>query len=168
MCRLALLLQVKGDTAEAAATYLRMLQMSLDGFGPEESSENLRSLNRLLNSQSDIAAAEAIYRKILKASDIAFGPEDSITLRCLNNLAILLSSTGRPSEAVDIFRSYTVKSNAAARAVKYDLACYECLAGNVADAKRLILECLGHDPDLKFQLRNDPDFLQIREFIQTL
>jgi hypothetical protein len=52
--------------------------------------------------------------------------------------------------------------------VRYNLACYECLNGNIDEAKQLIAKHIRLHPAMKAQARQDPDFTAIREFIEFL
>ncbi len=52
--------------------------------------------------------------------------------------------------------------------VRYYLACYECLSGNIEEAKRLIAEEIAADPERKEQGLQDSELAAIHEFIATL
>ena len=53
-------------------------------------------------------------------------------------------------------------------AKRYNLACYECLEGNLEEAKRLIAKHLSLHPEFKEQAVADADFTAIRAFIEAL
>jgi hypothetical protein len=52
--------------------------------------------------------------------------------------------------------------------VAYNLARYECLEGNIDEAKRLIADYLKKHPDKKNQALEDEDFTAIHEWISQL
>jgi hypothetical protein len=52
-------------------------------------------------------------------------------------------------------------------ALRYILACYECLSGNIDEAKSLITEEIAADMDRKETALQDDDLKAIRDFIQT-
>ena len=96
------------------------------------------------------------------------GPEHPDTLAGLNNLASLLNATGRLAEAVVLLREHAAKSEACLAYVRYNLACYECLSGNLDEAKRLIAEEITADPEKEEQALADADFSAIHDFIASL
>ena len=50
----------------------------------------------------------------------------------------------------------------------YNLACYECLAGNLEEAKLVIAKHLEAHPEKKKNAFEDEDLAGIRDFIETL
>ena len=77
----------------------------------------------------------------------------------------MLRSTNRLGAAVTLLRSHAVKSEACLAGVRYNLACYECLSGNLAEAKRLIIAEITADPEKKAQALADADLTAIHDFI---
>jgi len=53
---------------------------------------------------------------------------------------------GRLSEALDLLRQRAVNSKFALEEIRYNLACYECLSGNLEEAKRLIVQEIAAQP----------------------
>ena len=52
--------------------------------------------------------------------------------------------------------------------MRYNLACYECLSGNLDEAKRLIAEEIAANPEKKEQVLQDEDLKPIWDFIKLL
>jgi len=52
----------------------------------------------------DNARAEALYREALRIYEKTVGPEHILVAGCLNNLAFLLTKTGKPAEAAVLLR----------------------------------------------------------------
>ena len=65
-------------------------------------------------------------------------------------------------------RSRATLSPEAEDAVGYNLACYECLAGNLEEAKIVIAKHLEAHPEKRENALKDEDFTAIRDFIETL
>ncbi len=86
----------------------------------------------------------------------------------VNNLGILLNGTNRRGEALKLLRAWAAISPQAEDSVRYNLACYECLDGNIDEAKRLIASHLKIHLDEKKGALEDADLALIRDFIQAL
>lgn len=89
---LAILLDLKGDLAEAELLYLRAVEAqerSL-GLGHPNTLGSLNNLAILLAKKGDLSGAELLYSRATQAMERTQGPEHANTLSCLNNLANLL------------------------------------------------------------------------------
>ena len=104
----------------------------------------------------------------MEARERILGPEHPDTLTSVGNLANLLNATGRLAEAVVLLREHAAKSEACLAYVRYNLACYECLSGNLDEAKRLITAEITAKPEIKDRALADADLTAIRKFIQRL
>jgi Flp pilus assembly protein TadD len=104
----------------------------------------------------------------MEARKKIFGPEHPKTLRSAYALGVRLNRFGRRVEAVELLRGFAELSEQARDYVAYNLACYECLEGNIDEAKRLIAAHLEKHPDKKDQALADPDFTAIPEWISQL
>jgi tetratricopeptide (TPR) repeat protein len=164
---LALLLKSKNEIAEAETIYLTMLDELACGFGPKESSGTLRELNSLLQSEESIRRAETAYRTALDRCGRSLRPDAGSTLRCVNNLSILLCSTGRADEAAELIRFYIGRKHVPEVALRYHLACTECLGGNLETAKQLISMQIRERPHHRARALADPALSQIRDFVKT-
>ena len=83
------------------------------------------------------------------------------------HLAFCLHELGETAQARDILRKApaTVRKDATCC---YNLACYECLSGNLDEAKRLITEDLATDPEKKERALSDEDLAAIRDYIASV
>jgi nephrocystin-3 len=160
----------KGDYDAAEALYRRALAGREKALGVEHPSTlgGMNNLGNLLANRGDYDAAEALLRRALTGKANALGAEHPDTLRSANSLGILLSKKGENRQAADLVRKWHALSQASADAVRYNLACYECLASNSDEAKRLIAEHLRLYPEMKDQALADEDFSAINDFIQQL
>ena len=104
----------------------------------------------------------------MEARERILGPEHPDTLTSVGNLANLLNATGRLAEAVVLLREHAAKSEACLAYVRYNLACYECLSGNLAEAKRLIAAEITAKPKRKDRALADADLTAIHDFIASL
>ncbi|MDB4401089.1 hypothetical protein N9Z85_06175, partial [Akkermansiaceae bacterium] len=96
------------------------------------------------------------------------GPDHPHTLASVNSLGILLSDKGDYEGALELLRRRATLSPEAEDAVGYNLACYECLAGNLDEAKRVITKHLEAHPEKKESALKDEDFSAIRDWIRKL
>ena len=96
------------------------------------------------------------------------GAEHPDALESVNNLAMVLRREGDLSGAVFLLRQVAAKSATCLAGVRYNLACYECLCGNVEESRRLITEEIAAKPAAREQALKDDDLKTIYDFIQTL
>jgi Flp pilus assembly protein TadD len=96
------------------------------------------------------------------------GPEHPDTLSSVNNLAICLNGSDRRADALDLLRERAGKSSVGLCKVRYNLACYECLSGNHAEARGLIADEIAAHPEKKADAINDSDLAAIHDFIRGL
>ncbi len=167
---LATVLSHKGSYAEAEALWRRALASSEKAFGPEhpDTLGSVHNLGVTLSAKGDYAEAEALHRRALEIRKKNLGLEHSDTLVSVNNLACLLNETKRRRESIELLRFYTGLSEKVNDGVRYNLACYECLEGNLDEAKRLIAKHLKFHPEIQAQALEDADFANIREYIEAL
>ena len=167
---LGILLSDKGDYEGAEALYRRALEGNEKALGAEHPStlSSVNNLGNLLRNKGDYEGAEALHRRALEGYEKALGAEHSDTLMSVNNLGWLLNENNRRGAALELLRSKAALSDRAEDGVRYNLACYECLDGNLDEAKRLIALHLALHPEMKEQALADSDFTAIREFIEAL
>lgn len=125
-------------------------------------------LIHLLNKKGDLGGAEQLFRRVLQGEEKALGPEHSDTLFTAFQLGILLNKKGDLDKALELLRSRATLSPEAEDFLGYNLACYECLAGNLEEAKRVIGEHLKKHPEKKENALKDEDFAAIRDWIRKL
>jgi Flp pilus assembly protein TadD len=106
--------------------------------------------------------------EVLRLRREKLGADHPDTLTAMNNLAVYYRQVGRLPEAVSFLRRCAAESPAIHAGVRYNLACYECLSGNLDEAKRLITEELATDPEKKERALSDEDLAAIRDYIASL
>lgn len=168
--KLALCLISQSDYAGAIPFYRRIVEGRAKIIGPEhpDTSSAVNMLAVLHGEQGDFALAEILHRRALAGWEKVVGPEHPDTLNSLNNLASLLNATGRLAEAVVLLSEYAAKSEACLIGVRYNLACYECLSGNLDEAKRLITAEITANPETKARALADADLAALHDFIAAL
>ena len=163
------LLRNKGDYEGAEALYRRALEGCEKALGVEhpDTLTVVKNLGNLLKSKGDYDSAEVLYRRALEGREKALGAEHPDTLWSVQLLASSLKRIKKPDEAAQILRRWYELFGASADAVRYNLACYECLSGNTEEAKRLIVEHLKLHPEMQDQALADEDFVVIKDFIAS-
>jgi Flp pilus assembly protein TadD len=106
--------------------------------------------------------------EVLRLRREKLGADHPDTLSAMNNLASTLNAGGRLPDAVSFLRRCAAESPVIHAGVRYNLACYECLSGNLDEAKRLITEELASDPEKKERALSDEDLAVIRDHIASL
>ena len=91
----------QGRLDEAAALYIRALQVFRHGFGPASSEVafTLAALGGVRQAQGRLALAERLMRRALAMQEALYGfrhPEVALTV---HNLAVLIALRGRATEA---------------------------------------------------------------------
>ena len=168
---LALVLgEEKSDLSESESLCRRALTGFEKVLGPEHP-HTIRFIKNhadQLFKQGSYSGAEASLRRILPASEKIFGKEDQVTLDIINKLAMTLKRSNRRSEALELLRTRAALSDQTEDGVRYNLACYECLEGNLNESKRLVKKHIEINPKFKKLALEDPDFTAIRDFIEAL
>ncbi|MDC0271000.1 tetratricopeptide repeat protein, partial [Akkermansiaceae bacterium] len=168
--RLGGLLNKKGDLGGAEELFRRVLQGYEKQLGPDHpyTLATAYRLGGLLNKKGDLGGAEELFRRVLQGEEKALGPEHSDTLFTAFQLGILLNKKGDLDKALELLRSRATLSPEAEDFLGYNLACYECLAGNLEEAKRVIVKHLEAHPEKKENALKDEDFAAIRDWIRKL
>jgi tetratricopeptide (TPR) repeat protein len=113
--------------------------------------------------------ALAIIWEFLSLLRQNLGEEDSDTLYWRDHYFLgVLKDLGQPLKAISLLRKASTESPVFHSAVRYNLACYESLSGNLEEAKRLITEEIAADPSKKEQALQDSDLAAIHDFVATL
>ncbi len=129
---------------------------------------SMLSLAALRQATGHLEEALALWEEASAIGRNKLGPDHPDTLAALNNQAITLNALGRLSEATVLLRSHLAGSPAARAALRYNLACFECLGGHLEEARRLIAEEIAADPGKRRQALQDQDLKPIRDFISGL
>jgi len=106
--------------------------------------------------------------EVLRLSREKLEPEHPETVIAMGDLACTLKGIGRVPEALALLRKVSVESLDFIPDVRFHLACYECLSGNLEEAQQLITEEIAADPEKKEQALQDSDLTAIHKFIQSL
>jgi hypothetical protein len=93
---------------------------------------------------------------------------DGLTLTSVKELSRLLNQKGDLLGAASLLREVAGRSPGCLAGVRYNLACYDCLSGNVEEAKRLTAEEIAAKPAAREQALKDDDLKAIRDFIRDL
>ena len=133
--------------------------------------DTIRAMAGLASSYGQAGRLEealGMREEVLRLRREKLGADHPDTLRAMNNLAYILNARSRLPEAVSFLRRCAAESPAIHAGVRYNLACYECLSGNLDGAKRLITEELATDPEKKELALSDEDLAAIRDYIASL
>ena len=156
---------------EAERLYLQALDGYTKALGAEHpySLMTLTNLANLTKHKGDLLEAEALYRRALQGWVSLRGPAHQYTLNVVTSLGSLLSAMGRHAEAATLLADYASKSKVGLEWLRYNMACYECLSGNLERSKELAKEEINSNPDpetCKREMLEDDDLTSIREFIK--
>ena len=138
------------------------------GVAHVESLQSVNRLGNLLEKMGNHAALEKVFSDYLRKVDAELGETHELALQNVNYLAHLKNKHGKIVQALSLLRKRAAFSPSALDAVRYNLACYECLDGNTEKAKRLVMEHLSLHPEMKPQALNDGDFSAIKDYIASL
>ena len=138
--------------------------------------DSVYNLGLLLQENGDYERAEELYRRAFMGYEKAYGGVPPSRLGMIHqkiikaalNLAGMLNRLGRRHEAIELLRRLLLISDEARDFLVYNLACYECLEGNIDEAKQLIAAHLEKHPNKKNQALADPDFAAIHGWILSL
>jgi tetratricopeptide (TPR) repeat protein len=164
------LLHKKGDYVAAEELYRKALdgREKTLGLNHPHTLWSVNNLGVLLRDKCDYKAAEALLYRALQGYEEVLGTDHVDTLNSVNQLGVLFNKMNRRCAAIELLRARLGVSDKSEDGVRYNLACYECLEGNLEEAKHLISKHLTLHPDTKAQALADSDFATIREFIETI
>ena len=147
---------------------LRLMREKLGADHPD----TLDAMHNLANSYrraGRLEGALGMSEEVLRLRRDKLGADHPDTLSAMNNLAVTLNALGRLPDALSLLRKASAESPVVhAGVVRYNLACYECLSGNLNEAKRLITEELATDPEKKERALSDEYLAAIRDYIASL
>jgi tetratricopeptide (TPR) repeat protein len=167
---LGLLLVDKGDLENGQALLRRAIAGMERVLGSEHPStlRSVNSLGHLLSKVGKYDSAQVLFQRALTGWEKALGPKHLNTLLSANNLSIALRQQGNLSGALSLLREFAIKSPECLAGVRYNLGCYECLNGNVEEAKRLVAEEIATRAAAREQALKDADLRAIHDFIRSL
>lgn len=167
MNNLGALLDSNGDLIGAKKLYREALKgrTKVLGITHPDTLQSLNNLGNLMEKMGDPAAMEKVFADYLRKIDKILPMDAAVSLQLVNYLAILKNRHGKRKRALALLRKRSETSAKVLDALRYNIACYECLTGNTEEAKRLIAEHLKLHPEMKEQALQDSDFESIREFL---
>ena len=147
-----------------------VLRLSREKLGADHPA-TLNAMQNLAGSYRDAGRLEealGMEEEVLRLSREKLEPEHPETVIAMGDLACTLKGIGRVPEALALLRKVSVESLDFIPDVRFHLACYECLSGNLEEAKHLITEEIAADPEKKDYALHHPDLTALRNFIQSL
>ena len=115
-----------------------------------------------MEKMRDPVGMEKVFTAFLKRVDRVLAEDHPLALQTVNYLAVLKNRHGKRKQALAILKKRAVVSSAAFDALCYNIACYECLEGNIKGAGKLIRQHLKRHPEQKDQALADDDLAAIR------
>ena len=167
---LAILCEQCNDLKSAKWHHRQALKGRLQGLGPlhPDSIQSANNLGNVMQKIGDEDSMEKVFSDYVKNLDQSLPKDHSLTLELVNYLGVLKNKHGKREQALALLRERAFVSVTAHVAVCYNLACYECLDGNLTEATRLISDHLGAHPELKNQALADEDLSAIHEVIRGI
>ena len=165
---LGVLLRDKGDYDGAKLLLQRALEGKEKalGLGHPSTLETVSNLGVLFGKRGDFTKSLQYLRRAFTGRLEQFGKTHSGTLETCRELAAIHRMQGDLSEATSLLRNIASASPNGLRILRYSLACYECLSGNVEQAKRLIAEEIAARPAGREQALKDDDLNAIHDYIR--
>jgi Tfp pilus assembly protein PilF len=159
-----------GDLHSAVRHHRLSLKGRLKTLGPShpDSIQSVNNLRNILEKIGDSNGAERVFTYYLEHLDQTFPKDHSLNLQTVSYLGALMKKHGKARQASRLLWQRAKVSSMALEAIRYNLACYECLEGNLEEATRLISEHLQLHPEEKAQALADEDFTAIHDWISEL
>lgn len=167
---LASMLVMKGKIDQARELYERALssnEKKLGNYHPETMNSLINLYDLLFTSGAFKDGEPLIRRKYLHDKE-ALGVDAQDSINSAQALAYVLSRMDRAGEAVQILSEHAKGSQRLWKEFRYNIACYQCLAGNANEAKKLIAEEVSSRPERKQEAIKDEDLSAIHDFIRGL
>jgi tetratricopeptide (TPR) repeat protein len=170
MNNMGALLVHMGDDAEAEKLYRSALAgyKKIRGLSHEDTLRTMNNLGSLLNNRGENKEAEVLLQMAFDGYKRYLGRDYPETFRCADNLGIVFSKNHNRSKAIKFIRGLFNESDAAKDELSYNLACYECLEGNIKAAKDLLEQHLKKYPSKIAQALADEDFRTIHDWLEDL
>jgi len=168
---LASLFALRGDYVQSEHDYAHAaegLAVTLGVDHPQTLACRWRLAMMLAHQADKPDEAEAILRDVLERQDRGLGPTSPHTTKTFESLASLLSDTERHTEALALRHDWYARNDDCAATFRYNLACEECMNGNLDAARQLISEDIRARPDRKQLALEDERLAIIHDFISAL
>ena len=159
-----------GRLEEALGMREEVLRLRREKLGTDHL-DTLNAMGNLAVSYSKAGRLEealGMFEEVLRLRREKLGADHPHTLIAMQNIAYILKALGRLPDALSLLRKASAESPVVHTGVRYHLACYECLSGNLEEAKQLITEEIAADPEKKEHALQDSDLTAIHEFIRSL
>ena len=159
-----------GDVRAAKTHYKLALAGRIRNQGPAhpDTIQSVKVLGNLMHKMGDHSGMEKLFSDYLKRMDSVLPKDHTLVLETASYLAFLKNRHGKRRQALALLRKRAAFSATTNDALRYNIACYECLTGNSREAKKLIAKHLNNHPEQRNQALADPDFTTIRDYIETL
>jgi len=159
-----------GDLRAAKTHYKLALAGRIRNHGPThpDSIQSAKALGNLMHKMGDYSGMESLFSDYLKQMDSVLPKDHTLVLELASYLAFLKNRHGKRKQALALLKERAAFSATASDALRYNIACYECLAGNSREAKTLIAGHLNNHPEQRNQALADPDLTAIRDYIEAL
>ena len=115
-------------------------------------------------ADSDQGAVEGHHMREINRCRNLFGPEHELTLDGCDRYALFLTRTGRPKDAVEFLEEHVTGIEGVSFNYLYNLACYQCVAGQLQEAQFTMESVLLDNPQVIDSALRDPDMEGIRDF----
>ena len=167
---LAIVSEKCNDMVSAELHHRKALKGRLQTLGAlhPDCIQSANNLANIFQKTGDLDAMEKVFSNYLKKLDQSLPKDHSLTLQLVNYLGSLKNKHGKRKHALALLRERAFISATAHDAVRYTLACYECLEGNLTEATRLIADHLQKHPELKDHALVDKDLNAIHKVIRKI
>ncbi len=167
---LSILLSQTGRLSEAK----EMCERGLEGYRRRLGTSHVytlmaqHNLGDLKKDLGDLIGAAACFRSAAAGFRKLVGSDHRYTLAAVRELGGVLKMMNKPKEAAALLHGHAAASRKSMDELRYNLACYECLAGNRVRAKKLVSHHLRLHPEDREEMLRDSDLEAIRDHIKTL
>ncbi len=167
---LAAFLESVGKLKQAEKLYRESLagRFRVLGLDHPESMQSVNNLGNLMEKMGDPTGMEMVFDDYLRKIDRSLAKDHPVALQTVNYLAFLKNKHGMRKQALKTLIQRAKVSPTALDALRYNIACYECLEGNSKEALKLIRQHLKKHPEQKEQALADQDLSAIKEEISKL
>jgi tetratricopeptide (TPR) repeat protein len=158
------------EHSQAEQIYLQLLARHEEGYGVD-GEETLRMVEMLAFFYEECCkttAADGLFQRLIAASVRQHGRTDSTTVDRVKLVAMVLAKRGDFCGAVQQLLDFANSSSYLLIQFRAQLARYQCLKGNLDEAKRLITEEIAAKPAAREQALEDDDLKAIWGFIRNL
>jgi tetratricopeptide (TPR) repeat protein len=160
----------QGNLREAERYYRMSVRRRIKVFGVShlDTARAVNNLANILDKLRDTDGMEKVLFSYLKKLDNELPPDADLTLQTVNYLGVFKNKNGKLEQALSFLKKRASVSASVMDGVRYNLACYECMSGNLEQAMHLIAEHIKKHPEHKEYALADADLDAIRCWIEPL